>query len=1205
MLVGSFPLQGKGLKFHVFLWHLRVCSWNQGEIQAFQEELVDTSSLCGCFDPFAVEILCFENVPFMWTLWIRLEHLPNVQWRSSLFHRFTSKMAASSTRAGELGLESQEEGLLAEKSEAPRFCSAYLRGTRAKCLLAIIILWLSGTSIIIYVLKLNWHIVLRCLPGFGLGFLLVLMASYEVKHRESKHIESKKLPMWAQFALLHFLWLILLSVFEMTWQAFTLEMVGTALGCLGLCSWMADASERDDSHCGWRFAGWMLQTSGLLMMWLGALPCLVQITWAVCSLLGICCFLFFAFFAWTEGVPRDIDVMEFIGVALVLLYLMALPLSGMWQWFTGLELGAFLCLCIPLCNWIWFGNSMDEEGKTFLKFLVGFGVVTCALSFGAFAWATKLSCNLIGPWCHCWPWVLFVPFGLLSIYCAVEGVFLLWYRDKIRATRAAMLTRIIIIGTLALAPVLLATDVETWQEGVEAPSMNPMEYFDVSMENWTHPDIEVKRHQLHWLQMPQPVWPSKDDLANTSSRRTAFWLSYMFFKFALAAAMAFLVLKCHCASSKQSRDGADSQSMMEVQPLTKLEEAQGESFDDSHRSEIFFLIFPIYLTLVVKISCTAAHFGQLTAKTGLAFEGYDLCLTCGLLWLVVQALAMRASDFEAQYNATDILLSMSFLVPFVGDGFDSLKDSMLGALALRSQLVPLRCLGLFSLCYLVGLHMFLAWNGSDRVQLEKAYLPILFLKQKPRSNTAEGAGRYQKVLVLMYDQAKPSRQRAMLLEDLPQGMVALVVSSVEGFQPFTVVVNIGMPIFRISMAWLLHDWIASQLADWFLAEAMKASDAGQFALCDDFVAALHRLQSTSSFKASDMTLWQHLMEKNETCCLEAVQKSQDDQNHVSLRLFVALHCLGIDNESAEDGWKKINKLLKKCTARQMLDATSSIVCAASRSSGLVLPLPGLPGFSGVMTFLESIREPHKLTKLVVRLGGEKIGFSGAQALGESLVKFQQITTLKLRLQNNNLGSEGGKAVGESLGKLQKITTLELILYSNNLGSEGGKALGEALSKFQQITTLKLDLDDNNLGSEGGKALGEALSKLQKITTLTLWLDDNNLGSEGGKALGEALSKLQKITTLTLWLQYNNLGSEGGKALGESLVKLQEITTLELYLHSNNLGPEGARALADRLSDLVHLTEVKLHLSRNGIRADKAEIERRLERPGRTVEVEAW
>ena len=1180
---------------------------------------------------------------------------------------FHLEMAASSTRAGELGLESQEEGLLAETSESPRLCSAYLRGTAAKCLLAIIILWVSGMSMTIFGLKLNWHIAMRCLPGCGFGFLLVLMASYDMKHRESKHIEAEMLPTWAVFAVLPFLWLILLSVFEMTWQAFTLEMVGTALGCLGLYSRMADDSGRDDDHNRWRIAGWMLQVSGLLVMWLGALPCLVQITWqvAVCSLPGICVLLFLAFFAWTESVPRDIHEKRLIDVALALLYLMALPLSGMWQWFTGLELGAFLCLCIPLCDWIWFGDSMDEEDNDF-RFLVGCGVVICTLPFGAFAWATKLSCNQVGPWCHCWPWVLFVPFGLVCIYCAIEGVFLLWYRGEVRATRAAMLTRIIIVGTLALAPVLLTTDVESWQERVEAPSMNPMEYFDVSMENWTHPDIEVKRHQLHWLQMPQPIWPSSDDLANAPSRRTAFWLSYMSFKFVLAAAVAFLVLKCNWASSKQSQDGADIQDTMEVQPLTKLEEAQGESFDDSHRSAIFCAILPIYLTLVIKISCTAAHFGQLTAETGLAFEGYDLCLTCGLLWLVVQALALRASNLEAQYDAKDVVLSMSFLLPFVGDGFDSLKDSMLGALALRSQLVPLRCLGLFSLSYLVGLHALLACNGSNRVQLEKAYLPILFLKkQQPTSTTAQGSTpgfSRRKVLALLYEQVKPSRQWAMLLEDLPQGMVALVVSSVEGFQGFTVIVNIGVPLFRISMAWLLHDWIASQLADWFLAEAMKASDAGQFALCDDFIAALHRLQSTSSFKASDFTLWEHLRKKNERCCSEAVQKSQDDQSPMSLRLFVALQLVGRDNE-AEDSWKKINEMLQKSTAKQILDATSSIACAASRSSPSELLLPRGLGLSAVMTFLESIRESHRLTTLVVRLAGEKIGFSGAQALGEQLGKLQKITTLELYLTDNNLGSEGGKALGESLGKLQKITTLVLGLESNNLGPEGGRALGESLSKLQEITTLELNLRDNNLGSEGGKALGESLGKLRKITTLVLGLGSNNLGPEGGRALGESLSKLQEITTLELNLRDNNLGSEGGKALGESLRKLQKITTLKLYLGSNNLGsegggalgeslgklqqitsldlrlgsnnlgseggkalgeslrklqkittlmldlqdknlgPEAARALADHLSDLVHLTKVELWLWENGIGAVvEAEVKQRLQRPGRRVYV---
>ena len=864
--------------------------------------------------------------------------------------------------------------------------------------------------------------------------------------------------------------------------------------------------------------------------------------------------------------------MDFIVLALSLLNFMALPLTGMWQWFTGLELAVYLYLCIGVCHWTWFGSvssrssvwsiwfgwidyQYSDENMIMRKFLVGFGVVICALPFGVFALTTKLSCNLVGPWCHCWPWVLFVPFGLVCIYCAVEGVFLQWH--KIQPSRAAMLTRIIVIGTLALAPVLLATDVEALQGGVEAPSINPTTYFNISMENWTHPYIKVKRHQLHWLQMPQPIWPSKNDLPDTSTRRTTFWLSYMSFKFCLAAAMAFLVLKCSCASSKQSRDEADSQDMMELQPLTELEEAQGEKFDDRHRSVIFCAIFPIYLTLVIKVSCTAALFGQLTAKTGLAFEGYDLCLTCGLVWLVVQALALRASDFKAQYNSADVLLSMSFLLPFVGDGFDSLKDAMLGALALRSQLVPLQFLGFVSLSYLVVFHAFLVRNSGNRLQLEKAYLPLLFLKKKKqRSTTAEG-GWYRKVLVLMYEQAKPSRQWAMLLEDLPQGMLALVLSSVEGFQAFTVVVNMGVPIFRITMAWLLHERIAWQLADWLLEEALKASDAGQFALCDDFIAALRRLQP----KKSDLTLWVHVWAKNKMCCLEAFQKSQDGQSHKNLRLFVA-------SQLVERG-ESLTELFEQCT-RQLAASPSEFV------------LPRGLGLGAVTTFLGSIRKPQQLTSLEVDLGGKKMGFSGAKALGEELVKLQHIASLKLYLDSNNLGPEGGRALGESLGKMQHITSLELDLRNNNLGPEGGRALGESLGKMQHITSLELDLRNNNLGPEGGRALGEALGKMQHITSLELDLRSNNLGPEGGRALGESLGKLQHITSLELHLESNNLGLEGGRALGEQLGKMQHIASLKLYLDSNNLGPEGGRALGEQLGKLQQITTLELDLVCNNL-----------------------
>ena len=90
---------------------------------------------------FGSEALMFRECALTWTLWIRLEQLPKGAVEKFPVTPFHLEMAASSTRAGELGLDSQ--GLLAERSETPRFCSAYRHGTTAKCLLAIIICWLS------------------------------------------------------------------------------------------------------------------------------------------------------------------------------------------------------------------------------------------------------------------------------------------------------------------------------------------------------------------------------------------------------------------------------------------------------------------------------------------------------------------------------------------------------------------------------------------------------------------------------------------------------------------------------------------------------------------------------------------------------------------------------------------------------------------------------------------------------------------------------------------------------------------------------------------------------------------------------------------------------------------------------------------------------------------------------------------------------
>ena len=1148
-------------------------------------------------------------------------------------------MAVSSTHAGELALEAQEV-LLAEDEthETPRLCSAHLRGTAAKFLLALTLVWLTACFMTVVLLKLDWQLLLKCLPGCFFGFSSVLTFSYEEKRYQSDDSTHTMLPFCAMLALPQFCWLLLLPLFAMPWQSFTLEAVGTALGLFGLHAWMHREGEEDDSegesqeddrHNKWHKAGFFLQLTGLLVTWLGALPSLVQISWqvALCSLPFIGFLLFLVYVACTEGVPRYGPLGEIAMIALLLLYGMSLPMSGMWQWFLCLELQGYLYLYIFVFDEIWLRRAENPE------MIIACGLCLCALPFGAFALITKLSCNLTAPLCQSWwPWVLFTPCALVTMYCGVEAVFLIQHRHELKAapSRADILTRV--IGALGLAPVVLATDVEGWQRGVEAPDMNPTTYLNVSLpvslQNWSHVSMEIQEKQLHWLHMPRPLWPSKDDLASASTTtRSTFWLSYMGLKFMLASGMVLLmlVLNGKCTSCNQNT-GASPDPSMEGQPLTAetkleeepltaevaLEEGKEEereeimSFQDRHRLLMLSVILPIHLTVVIKLSCAAAFFGQLTPNTGLAYEGYDLCLTSGLVWIVAQALAMRVADFAAHYSAADVASTMLIVVPFLGDGFDCLKDATLGALALRSQRMWLRCLGFAALSYLVILHGFLVRSSSNRLELQKSYLPVLFLKKTPAPRDPAAADRtvqdtfcrtlldgvWRKLLVQLYKQSTPSRQWALILEDTPQGVLALLVSLADGFQTFTLVVNIGVPVLRITLAWWLHHRIAWELADWLLEEALNAAEAQQLTVCDEFVASLHQLQDTFP----DYDLWEHLKGKNAGCCEEATGKVQQPQSHRALRLFVFLQqpIEEDEKESTAKRWKEVTESLKECTTQQIQEAKGSIRKAALHLEPSELVLDCSKDSSELVfqwvaarAILEAISKPEKVTTLHLDLRSNNLGPGDASVVCEAVAKFQLITNLKLWLVSNNIGAEGAKAVGGSLAKLEQITNLNLDLRSNNIGAEGAKAVGDSLAKLEQITNLKLWLVSNNIGAEGAKAVGDSLAKLEQITNLNLDLRSNNIGAEGAKAVGDSLAKLEQITNLKLWLVSNNIGAEGAKAVGDSLAKLEQITNLKLDLSSNNIGAEGAKAVGDSLAKLEQITNLNLDLRSNNIGAEGA------------------
>ena len=135
---------------------------------------------------------------------------------------------------------------------------------------------------------------------------------------------------------------------------------------------------RMTSTTGGTKAGFFLQLIGLLVTWLGALPCLVQITWqvALCSLPFIGFLLFFVYLACAEGVPRYLSLRQIAMYAPLLLYGMSLPMSGMWQWFLCLELGGYLYLYIFVFDEIWLRRAENPE------MIIAPRLCLCALPFG-------------------------------------------------------------------------------------------------------------------------------------------------------------------------------------------------------------------------------------------------------------------------------------------------------------------------------------------------------------------------------------------------------------------------------------------------------------------------------------------------------------------------------------------------------------------------------------------------------------------------------------------------------------------------------------------------------------------------------------------------------------------------------------------------------------------------------------------------------
>ena len=704
-----------------------------------------------------------------------------------------------------------------------------------------------------------------------------------------------------------------------------------------------------------------------------------------------------------------------------------------------------------------------------------------------------------------------------------------------------------------MLPLFLQIDVAKLQSRVPTLDLMPTDYasFNVSLNKF---DVHVRHSMPQFLQMPRPLWPDAEELVQSRPNRFSFWASYMFIKYLLALAMSVLVL----SALRCPMEGTEPQALA-----------------DSQRDLLTTLVVIAQLALFLKLSLTASWFGQLTAS-GLDFEGYDTCLTAGLLWFVAQAFSVRMMNLKSSYDPMHVALSSLSLLPFLGDPFDSLKDTMLAAVALTSRVWWVKILGGGALLYLWALHLCLLLPyKANRLELQQSYLPILSLKAPGK---AKGHSKWVQILTVLYKQSTPARRWAMLLEDVPQGLLACALSVADGFEPYILMVNIALPAARLILAWAFHHRISWELKEWMLQEALDAVAEGKAQLSDEFTAALLRLQAQS-----EENLWEHVDEKRWIWAKEQVKPLIAEGKSDLLQKFTVLPwmLLQLFNRRDEDAdglsWDLV-------TVRPSM--LSIIVEDSNAMKGLVKlwnhqtfrieARDGGVGDAGWRALATGISQMQHLTQLELILESNKIGKECCHGLAEGISILRQITKLSLNLRSNEIGDLESLAGG--ISKLRQITYLYLDLGWNKIGDQECASLADKISNMELITDLKLVLSENKIGQVGCESLAEGISKLRQITKLSLNLEINEIGAHGCTSLADKISNMELITDLELVLASNKIGQVGCESLAGGISKLRQITKLSLNLEINEIGAHGCTSLADKISNMELITDLELVLA---------------------------
>eukprot|EP00438_Fugacium_kawagutii_P016573 Skav227401 [mRNA] locus=scaffold3215:410368:414978:- [translate_table: standard] len=711
--------------------------------------------------------------------------------------------------------------------------------------------------------------------------------------------------------------------------------------------------------------------------------------------------------------------------------------------------------------------------------------------------------------------------------------------------------------------------------------------------------ISLKQHLPLLITAPNPLWPNiTTSTGSAVQQRADFWLSLMCLKYMFSVVLAVALLSWWPWAKKPASD-YDSGQVEEIEEeleaflLIDASNPNDSSDDDCHYDSArlegedtavpakdvrmaTMAVTVAQLMLVTGTTMRATAVDRLTFSNGLCWEAYDLCFTAGLLWYLLQVIALRAIKPSAVFLTVDVAVSSLAFLPFLGDPFDTLKDSILAALAINAGVTMkwqwLSVLGFCGVAYLWLLHSWMLRDPEMEKELQASYVSVLLLKPK-----AEG-GRLawrpsisQQIWGFLCQQTKSDKQKMLLVEDGPQALLAGAMAFAGALRPVIAWLNLILPSIRLAGSFFLHDYFARKAVPCLFYEAYRNQIAGQTELCQQKVDVLVRIcrKELIDFESS----WSSKLARIPKELLREVLKDLGFSHHDALPATWPV---------LKGRWPERDPPPLTCFLTFMIGAQDVDIASCNMHPGVIRDSELYDEFIVRLVRLKGLQEL-------------KIRCQDAAHCQRIMVLASAVALVELDLINFadaywSIGALGAKAVADAL--VTNETLQKINMAHHDIGPSGATRLANALLANQ--TLQRLSLGYNGIEDEGCEAFAKMLATNQ--TLLELYLPVNDIGPTGACALAEALVRNQGLQVLSL--SGNEIKDEGAKALAGALVT--NTTLQKLYLRKAGLGPAGVASLAKvlasnpslevekgdsdaetRVNDLVDKSNSELYLWANG------------------------